>query len=73
MFRCATALLFSIQNFADTLDNEYSQPVLKILVDAFGVDGALAVFSIIMSRYFSLSNVAICPSALVGLDADLRR
>ncbi|KAF3760458.1 amino acid transporter [Cryphonectria parasitica EP155] len=42
------AFLFSIQNFADTLDNEYSQPVLKILVDVFGENGALAVFSIII-------------------------
>ncbi|CAN8105729.1 unnamed protein product [Discula destructiva] len=42
------AFLFSIQSFADTLDNEYSQPVLKILVDVFGENGALAVFSIIM-------------------------
>lgn len=44
------AFLFSIQNFADTLDNEYSQPVFKILVDVFGENGALAVFSIIMSK-----------------------
>lgn len=62
-FPCyAAAFLFSIQNFADTLDNEYSQPVLKILVDVFGVDGALAVFSIIMSRSFSrgTSNFGGC-------------
>lgn len=45
-----TAFLFSIQNFADTLDNEYSQPVLKILVNVFGENGALAVFSTIMSE-----------------------
>lgn len=45
------AFLFSIQDFDATLDNEYSQPVLKILVDVFGENGALAVFSIIMSKY----------------------
>lgn len=44
------SFLFSIQNFADTLENEYDQPVLKILVDVFGPNGALAVFSIIMSE-----------------------
>lgn len=42
------AFLFSIQDFAATLDNQYSQPVLKILVDVFGEDGALAVFSVII-------------------------
>lgn len=45
------AFLFSIQDFDATLDNEYSQPVLKILVDVFGENGALAVFSIIMSKF----------------------
>lgn len=48
------AFLFSIQDFAATLDNEYDQPVLKILVDVFGPDGALAVFSVIMSKCASL-------------------
>lgn len=45
------ALLFSIQNFDDTLNNEYAQPVLKILVDVFGDNGALAVFSVIMGGF----------------------
>lgn len=44
------AFLFSVQDFEATLDNEYEQPVLKILVDVFGENGALAVFSIIMSK-----------------------
>lgn len=60
------ALLFSIQNFDDTLNNEYAQPVLKILVDVFGDNGALAVFSVIMGgcsgRHRSVpdSHVPIC-------------
>lgn len=44
------AFLFSIQDFSATLDNQYSQPVFKILVDIFGEDGALAVFSVIISE-----------------------
>ena len=43
------AFLFSIQDFASTLTNEYDQPVLKILVDVAGENGALAMFSLIMS------------------------
>lgn len=61
------AFLFSIQDFSATLDNQYDQPVLKILVDVFGENGALAVFSIIMSEFVPLSNCSIrC------LEADLK-
>jgi amino acid transporter len=42
------ALLFSIQNFENTIGSSYDQPVLQILVDVFGTDGALVVFSVIM-------------------------
>jgi amino acid transporter len=44
------SLLFSIQNFDDTInaDLNYGQPVLKIFVDVFGEDGALALFSLVM-------------------------
>ncbi|KAH8671644.1 amino acid/polyamine transporter I [Xylariales sp. PMI_506] len=44
------ALLFSIQSFADVInaDINYGQPVLKIFVDIFGEDGALALFTLIM-------------------------
>lgn len=61
------AFLFSIQDFAATLDNEYEQPLLKILVDVFGENGALAVFSITMSK----SSVFSRTSTLVILDAEL--
>ncbi|KAI0967129.1 amino acid/polyamine transporter I [Xylaria arbuscula] len=42
------AFLFSIQDFAGTLNSTYSQPVLQILIDVFGEDGALALFTLIM-------------------------
>ncbi|KAI1842062.1 hypothetical protein JX266_011713 [Neoarthrinium moseri] len=44
------ALLFSIQNFDDVINTEvnYGSPVLKIFVDVFGEDGALALFTLIM-------------------------
>ncbi|KAM7189835.1 amino-acid permease BAT1 [Naviculisporaceae sp. PSN 640] len=42
------AFLFSIQDLEATVDSQYGQPVLKILVDVAGEDGALALFSLIM-------------------------
>ncbi|KAI1811422.1 amino acid/polyamine transporter I [Poronia punctata] len=42
------SFLFSIQDFDRTLNTAYGQPVLQILVDVFGRDGALALFSIII-------------------------
>ncbi|KAI5925204.1 amino acid/polyamine transporter I [Camillea tinctor] len=42
------SFLFSIQDFAGTIDSVYGQPVLQILVDVFGEDGALVLFSLIM-------------------------
>lgn len=49
------AFLFSIQNLEATVDSKYGQPVLQILVDVAGEDGALVLFSLIMgeSRYLS--------------------
>ena len=44
------AFLFSIQDFDKTLDSAYGQPVLQILVDVAGEDGALVLFSLIMSK-----------------------
>lgn len=43
------AFLFSIQDFEGTLDSVYGQPVLQILVDVCGENGALVLFSLIMS------------------------
>lgn len=43
-------LLFSIQDFSATVDpnQNYGQPVFKILVDVFGKDGALVLISLII-------------------------
>lgn len=42
------AMLFSIQDLDRTINTVYEQPVLQILVDVFGEDGALAIFSVII-------------------------
>ncbi|KAI0454947.1 amino acid/polyamine transporter I [Xylaria acuta] len=42
------SLLFSIQDFQATLSSKYGQPVLQILIDVFGEDGALVLFSLII-------------------------
>jgi amino acid transporter len=42
------AFLFSIQDFDRVLDSAYRQPVLQILVDVAGEDGALVLFTLIM-------------------------
>lgn len=44
------ALLFSIQDFDQTLNSKYQQPVLQIFVDVFGENGALAMFTLIMGK-----------------------
>ncbi|KAI8948842.1 amino acid/polyamine transporter I [Xylaria longipes] len=42
------SLLFSIQDFEATISSAYEQPVLQILIDIFGEDGALVLFSLII-------------------------
>ncbi|KAK0653089.1 amino acid/polyamine transporter I [Cercophora newfieldiana] len=42
------AFLFSIQDFDRVLDSAYGQPVLQILVDVAGENGALVLFTLIM-------------------------
>ncbi|AEO63840.1 uncharacterized protein THITE_2085353 [Thermothielavioides terrestris NRRL 8126] len=42
------AMLFSIQDFDTVVSSPYGQPVLQILVDAAGENGALALFTLIM-------------------------
>ncbi len=42
------SFLFSIQDFQTTLSSKYGQPVLQILIDIFGEDGALVLFSLII-------------------------
>jgi len=42
------SLLFSIQDFDTTVDSEYSQPVLQILIDIFGKDGATVLFVLVI-------------------------
>ncbi|KAI1151001.1 amino acid/polyamine transporter I [Nemania diffusa] len=42
------SFLFSIQDFEATLASAYGQPVLQILIDVFGEDGALVLFSLVI-------------------------
>lgn len=41
-------MLFSIQDFEATIDSSYDQPVLQILLDIFGEDGAVVLFTLII-------------------------
>ncbi|KAF2221117.1 amino acid/polyamine transporter I [Elsinoe ampelina] len=41
-------LLFSIQDFDGTVNSEIGQPVLQILLDIFGEDGAIALFTLVI-------------------------
>lgn len=41
-------LLFSIQDFDTTVASEVGQPVLQILLDIFGDDGAIALFTLVI-------------------------
>jgi len=41
-------LLFSIQDFDTTVVPEYGNPVLQILVDIFGKDGAIVLFTLVI-------------------------
>jgi amino acid permease (GABA permease) len=40
--------LFSIQNFETTIDSEYGQPILQILVDIFGKDSATVLMTLVI-------------------------
>lgn len=41
-------LLFSIQDFDATVNSEVGQPVLQILLDIFGENGAIALFTLVI-------------------------
>lgn len=42
------SLLFSVQNFENTVSSDLEQPVLQIFVDIFGEQGALVLFALII-------------------------
>ena len=42
------SLLFSIQDFAGTVDSKVGQPVIQILVDVFGNKGAIALMTLVI-------------------------
>ena len=42
------SLLFSIQNFQNTVESEVEQPVLQILIDVFGENGAIALMTLVI-------------------------
>lgn len=41
-------LLFSIQNFENTVASDYGQPVVQIFVDVFGIKGAMAAMTLVI-------------------------
>ncbi len=42
------AYLFSIQDFDQTINSDYGQPILQILVDIFGKDGATVLMTLVI-------------------------
>ena len=47
-FMVILCLLFSIQDFDKTINSKVDQPVLQILIDIFGDDGAIVLFTLII-------------------------
>lgn len=47
-FILIVSLLFSIQDFATTVNSSVGQPVLQILIDIFGDSGAIALMTLVM-------------------------
>lgn len=47
-FFLIVSLLFSIQNFDKTVDSDVGQPVVQILIDIFGNDGAVVLMVLVM-------------------------
>lgn len=47
-FFLIVCLLFSVQNFDKTINSEFSQPVLQIMLDCFGETGATVLFTLII-------------------------
>lgn len=47
-FFLIVSLLFSIQNFETTVDSDVGQPVVQILIDIFGNDGAIVLMVLVM-------------------------
>ncbi|KAI9761472.1 MAG: hypothetical protein M4579_000982 [Chaenotheca gracillima] len=47
-FFVLVSLLFSIQDFDRTVSSDYGQPVVQILVDVAGLDGAILLMTLIM-------------------------
>ena len=47
-FFLVLCLLFSIQDFHTTIDSDYAQPVLQILLDIFSEDGAIVLFTLVI-------------------------
>jgi hypothetical protein len=47
-FLLILCLLFSVQNFDDVVGSSYEQPVLQILLDIFGENGAIILFTLII-------------------------
>lgn len=50
-------LLFSIQDFDRTIGSDYGQPVLQILVDIFGDDGAIVLFTLVIMCKLCRTNI----------------
>ena len=54
------AMLFSVQDLDRVLNSQYGQPVLQILVDVAGENGALALFSLIIGEFCLFLFLFLC-------------
>jgi amino acid transporter len=64
------ALLFSVQDFDGVLGSAYGQPVLQILVDVAGEDGALGLFTLIMGEFPPAGRQFLVVEGVVSKYAD---
>ena len=56
------ALLFSIQDFTNTVGTTYGQPVTQILVDVFGTNGAIVLMTLILLCMYHFGFSVSCSS-----------
>ena len=64
-------LLFSIQDLESTIASPTGQPVLQILLDIFGEDGAIALFTLIIVCVWHCGLFSITSNSRYGRFASL--
>ena len=60
------ALLFSIQDFTNTVGTTYGQPVTQILVDVFGTNGAIVLMTLILLCMYYFGSCSSCSGVFLS-------